>query len=169
MAVRRLALVAFLMMTAIGPTPGLAPLPFPRPGSKADMKAMQGQWEATTCRYWRDNRKVGQPLQVDCPHMSVVVSGDRLTLSQFGEPIEEATFWLDGSRSPKQIDALVQLPPGAKQGVRSSARWSGVYKLEGDTLTISDADVMEAARPDDFSGDRPWHRLIVLKRAKPRP
>jgi uncharacterized protein (TIGR03067 family) len=132
-----------------------APLPFPKP-VPGDLKAMQGEWEAVTYKVSVNSKNASGVLRFDCPDMRLAFSGGLLRLSQGGAVIERAPFRLDRSRSPGAIDI-----GGPDGGARV-----GVYKMEGDTLTICDAPDA-VGRPSGFTGDGPLQRLIVLRRKRP--
>jgi uncharacterized protein (TIGR03067 family) len=136
-----------------------APAPFPKPERHAsdDAAAMQGEWEAVSYKVWINTKERGF-CQTECTGVKLTVADGMLKFSQNGRPTEQAPFVLDRSRSPRAIDT------GHGDGGRGVR--CGVYKLNGDTLTICDAPAA-IGRPSDFAGDKPMQRLIVLKRKKP--
>lgn len=126
---------------------GFAPAPFlaPKPGSaRADLKALQGEWEAV--------RSSGVPHEVlaENPQTDVFV-GDRL-LVYYGKRL--AIRWkvrLDPTRGPKWMDLMEDGEPPV----------FSVYRLEGDTLTTATWCKLDGppARPVDFE---PNQNVVVM-------
>jgi uncharacterized protein (TIGR03067 family) len=143
-----------------------APVPFPRPpkpgSAKADLKAMQGEWVAVSCTTWVPDGP-GKPglLMSEAPAVRLVVAGDRLTQYQGDRVVGVYTVRLDASRSPRWVDAAAV--PGRLQ---HSAGSKGLYRLEGDRLTICEVDCGKGGRPARIAGGEPWHILTVLRRVK---
>jgi uncharacterized protein (TIGR03067 family) len=89
-------------------------------------------------------------------------SGDRFRYiaAQGAAPQGEWKFLLDPAASPKQIDAFA---------IGSAEySWAGIYRLEGDTLTlcIPVGNAKEATRPLAFATGGTKHVLTVCKRAQ---
>ncbi len=59
-----------------------------------------------------------------------------------------------------KVKGITLRPGGRPQESR------GVYKIEGDTLTINLNEKPDGERPTDFAPGAPGHTLFVLKRAK---
>ena len=76
--------------------------------------------------------------------------------------IESGTYKLDGTKKPTTIDLTVAT---SKDEIR---KHYGIYKLDGDKLTIAIAAVGSRSRPDGFEG-RPGVEVTVLKRNKEEP
>ena len=146
-----------------------APLPAPRDRTKGDLKAMEGEWEAVYAPAgsmaatqprgpWKGERR----------GIRLVISGDRLTHYQVESVVGMFTIKLDASRKPRWIDATVH-PPRSEGWARRqySDGWLGLYRLEGDTLTICDVDHHDGGRrPGRITGDETWHTLTVLRRVR---
>lgn len=75
-----------------------------------------------------------------------------------GRPDEEGSYTLDAKASPAQLDLI----PNAKS---AEMKVQGIYKIEGDTLTI--AFTMDMARPATFESPAGSQViLLTLKRVK---
>ena len=68
---------------------------------------------------------------------------------------------LDPSKSPKEIDITLLEKFGGKDGFRMT----GIYKLDGDTLTVCRTVSPDYERPKEFKVAE-GHVLIVFKRAE---
>jgi uncharacterized protein (TIGR03067 family) len=91
-----------------------------------------------------------------------VIAGDRMTYTEFGKSLGAWRIHLEEGKSPKVFD-LQGLPGPTNGRVRR-----GVYRLEGDTLTICcrlSAD--EKNRPTGFDVTQPGVHLQVFRRKKP--
>jgi uncharacterized protein (TIGR03067 family) len=150
--------VRMLLLVVVGLAVGFAPAPFPRrdglePG-KADWKKLQGEWVRT-------RSLVGGVAQLSSTVTTVTISGDRLTYILGGRPTYVYAMTLDVSKKPRALDIK-----GLSLGVEKTTFW-GIYRLEGDTLTIwsrmgSTAD----ARPTDFNETLPGLYFEVFQRRK---
>lgn len=120
---------------------------------REDLKTFQGEWVLVSFQ------KEGEDLPATTIKARLTVKGERwLYESDVGE--WSATFKIDSSRSPKTIDMTI--------GTGDTARLQrGIYKIEGDTLTICRAVGRGGEeRPKEFPGDHKGRVLIVWKRAK---
>ena len=128
-----------------------APAPFPRPTrrdtSESDLKKLQGAWVRVTMTI------NGQPGAQNTP---ITITGTRM---QFPSAGDAWTITLDTSKRPKTLDAR-------RIGSPTNVFW-GVYRLEGDTLTICwRHNVTEDKRPTDFDGSKSGIWYQVYKRQK---
>jgi len=134
---------------------GFAPAPFPRPDrNKDDLKEMRGDWAQVSLNVAGQGRTVGSyTLRID---------GDRLTWLSEEKAFVAWAVTLDSRKKPKSINAT-----GVEGSVKGAA-FVGVYKLEGDTLTIcyirSPGQREETA---GFDPSKPGVWLEVFKRKKP--
>ena len=88
-------------------------------------------------------------------------SGLRFPLEgKMGKDAVKGTLKVLPAKTPRRMDLVITTPDGKEIAIPA------IYKLEGDTLTICEAP---GRRPADFSGGRDGERLLILKRAKPRP
>src|SRR3954463_13989149 len=98
-----------------------APAPFPRPGKRGDtnegdLKKLQGAWVRV---------QLGISMQPGPDNCAVTISGTRL---QFPSKDDAWTLTLVATKKPKQIDA--------RRVSNQKDVFQGVYRLEGDTLTV---------------------------------
>jgi len=129
---------------------GFAPAPPPRP--HADLKKVQGTWVLVSRTFGGGS----WPAE----GVRVVIAGARIRYYRAGEQRTEWPLTLDAAKSPKVFD---QREVG---GSSPGTLYRGIYRLEGDTLTLCHA-LSGASRPADFGGKDPQHRLWVFKRLKP--
>jgi uncharacterized protein (TIGR03067 family) len=166
MSRRLLALVTLLGASDLLPS---APLPFPpRNGSKADLRAIQGEWEAASYTLWH-GRRGDTPVREEVHGLRVWIEERRIGFTS-GDDTRWYLFRLNGSAGQRRIDSdPVTGDFNRPSDGREGDRWKrpGIYRLKGDTLTICDGP--EGKRPEDFTGGGAGERLIILRRAKPRP
>jgi uncharacterized protein (TIGR03067 family) len=169
MSARPIALTALLVVAAAGPTAGFAPLPFPRVRDNGDLRAMQGEWEAVSYTFWHAWGRGGQPVREEVHGMRARVEGGRISFTLGDDGPRWHLFRLGGPAGRRWIDSDPVTALGRPGHGREGDRWkrAGIYRLDGDTLTVCDAP--EGERPEDFTGGHVGERLIVLKRVRPRP
>jgi len=117
---------------------------------KDDQKAFQGTWTIIH----RD--KVGNE-PVTAP--TVVFEGDKYKIKAGDKVVEEGTFKVDGSKSPKQIEVA------ATAGMDKGKKWHGVYEVAGDTLRAV-VGPTDKDRPTKYDNPPEGVRAFVLKREK---
>jgi len=127
------------------------PLPFPKPPGKADLKALQGEWEVVAQRFGKIDRP-GESLTLS-------VKDDRLTFLVGGEMRTSWVFTLDPKKAPRTIDLH-----------RVGARWGGgaekllaVYHLDRDSFTFAYG---KERRPTDLEGKKPGDWVYICKGRK---
>ena len=78
-----------------------------------------------------------------------------------GEVIEEGSYTIDASRAPKTIDFDI------KKGPKEGKRQLGIYKIDGDRITLVMTQAGSTARPKSFKTE-PGDSLVevVLERVK---
>jgi uncharacterized protein (TIGR03067 family) len=135
---------------------GFAPAPLPKPDpSRIDLNEIQGQWIRVGCTV--AGVSIRDPLQVT----EVEVAGDRMKYAGPGVSTPQWTILLDARKKPKVLD--VTGSDGAEKGV---TYW-GVYRLEGDTLTLcARKGGSPSVRPRDFAGTDQGVIVEVFKRRK---
>lgn len=151
---RALPPVAFIA----GAILALAPHGPARAGEKAtaaEFKKLQGTWVVVEAE--RDgaplDRIKGNKLVVNDNQFTVITPSAEL----------KGDLTLTPGKSPKRIDFQHQ------EGMLSGKKWEGIYKLEGDRLTLcyAEADAGKE-RPDEFATRRGARRLmIVVERKRP--
>jgi RNA polymerase sigma factor (sigma-70 family) len=162
-AVAALILLLLLRRPAPAPVPAVPPVAAP---ATADQARIQGSWRVTIIR--------GGGLQagpVPAPNLRWIFAADRATMSMFRQPGQPAVveadvdaitaqFRLDDNRTPKEI--TLTLGPGIT--------WPGIYKFDGDSLTLCLNQGGGSERPTTFSGEGPFP-VFVLEReaAAPQP
>jgi uncharacterized protein (TIGR03067 family) len=119
-----------------------------------DPARLEGGW--TAVRAEQDAREAGEIVG----HL-LRFEGDRFSIREKGMTIYEGTFEVDASASPRAIDFTHtgESPRGKT--------WRGIYKIDGDTLTICDnAGDVQKSRPTSFDTKPNSGRvLVVFKRA----
>lgn len=159
----RLPFIAFTLSAA---AVGFAPLHAQPPAGKADELAkFRGEWVVTKVEL-----PPGQPeLPPDAFKSAVFsVTGDRFVVSfkLFGGDLEQHydRFGVDPSKSPARIDLIA-----AKRDTRTepfprppvAGSWTGIYRLEGDSLVLAFSTAPEFPVPTEF-------QAVTLKYPNPR-
>jgi len=117
---------------------------------KDDSKALQGTWKIV-------DRKSDAKEPVTAP--TVVFEGNRYKIKAGDKVVEEGTFKVDGSKSPKQIEVT------ATEGMDKGKKWHGIYEVEGDTLRAV-VGPTDKDRPNKYDNPPEGVRAFVLKREK---
>jgi uncharacterized protein (TIGR03067 family) len=131
---------------------GFAPAPFPKPDTtRTDLRKLQGEW--TRASYTAGGRE-----NVSARGATIVFAGALLTYSQEGNILGKYTVSLDAKKKPGVFDF---------KEIESNTNYRGIYKLEGDTLTLCyRSGSAENDRPTDFDPGRPLVIVSVYKRSK---
>jgi uncharacterized protein (TIGR03067 family) len=142
-----------LLVVAVIGAGGFAPAPFPRPRRSAeDPKQIQGEWVLERHEIeGRDQTTV---------RWQMVIEGNRLTYRNGGQIISDWTISLGPSRNPKTMDSR----PNGNLGPNGAASHLGIYKVEGDTLTVCCQPA--PARPAVFESKGKGCNLMIFRRAK---
>jgi uncharacterized protein (TIGR03067 family) len=124
-------------------------VPTTRPKNR-DVEQIQGDWIMT--EYGSIRYKAGQTDQF---HFNIYIKQDRAIWHFDGtDPDDEMvmTFAVDPSKTPKEIDfvGLSSTITGFKKGTA----YLGIYKLDGDTLTLTLSEENRTTRPTGFKHDR---------------
>lgn len=116
-----------------------------------DQKAFQGTWTIVGQKKGDSKEPVTGP--------TVVFEGDKYQIKRGDKVLEEGTFKLDGSKSPKQIDVTVT------EGVDKGTKLHGIYEIEGDSMRAA-VGPTDKDRPARYDGLPEGVRAFVLKREK---
>lgn len=118
--------------------------------SKDDQKAFQGTWTIV-------ERKKVENEPITAP--TVVFAGDKYRIQAGDKVVEEGTFKVDGSKSPKQIEVA------ATAGMDKGKKWHGIYEITGDTLRAV-VGPTDKERPAKYDNPPEGVRSFLLKREK---
>ena len=114
-------------------------------------KAFQGTWTIVHTKKGDDKDK--EPVTAP----TVVFDGDKYKIKAGDKVVEEGTFAVDGSKSPKHIEVA------ATAGMDKGMKWHGVYELSGDTLRAV-VGPTDKARPTRFGNPAEGVRAFTEKR-----
>jgi len=93
---------------------------------------------------------------------TVKVTADKIIMKDEGKE-DPATYKLDPSKNPKEIDLVGKKGP---KGQEKEQKMYGIYKVEGDNLSICLSDKAES-RPKDFKTSKDdMTMLMVLQKKK---
>ena len=124
----------------------------PAQDAKKEVEKLQGDWTLVTVEI---KGKV-VPAKDATNVRKVTIKGDQWTITgDGGGKGTGSTLKIDPSKDPKTLDLIFKR--GEKEVIRR-----GIYKLEGDTLTVCSANP-DAERPKDFKSTE--GRIEVFKRA----
>jgi uncharacterized protein (TIGR03067 family) len=146
---KAVAAAALLSMVLAGPAAQKAP----DPRSMRDQTALQGTWK------WESAALAGDPFPAsEARLMAMTFKGDQVMPSS--DPTDMATFVLDASKNPAAIDFID----------RSKNVDLGIYKIEGDVLTICMALAQtHRPRPAAFESTKENGALLIVMKKPPAP
>jgi uncharacterized protein (TIGR03067 family) len=124
---------------------------------KKELKALQGKWKAVALEAG------GKPLPKDAvPDFTYIIGADGKAAGKMPQGEYTAAITVDPKKDPKTIDNLHE------SGDQKGKKQYGVYKLEGDKLTvcITAPGRAEADRPKDFNTKDTANVLFVFERIK---
>ena len=148
---KTVAAAAFLSL--IPALAGAAAQKAPDAKSDRDKVALQGTWK------WESAVLAGDPFPAsEARLMAMTFKGDQVMPSS--DPTDTATFILDPSKSPATIDIVD----------RGKSADLGIYKIEGDVLTICMALAQtRRPRPAAFESTRENGALLIVMKKAPAP
>jgi len=117
-------------------------------------KAFQGTWTIVETK--KEGKKGEEPVSAP----TVVFDGDKYRIKAGDKVVEEGTFKVDASKTPKQIEVA------ATAGTDKGMRWHGVYELKDESLRAV-VGPTDKDRPAKLEAPGPGTRTFTLKRAKP--
>lgn len=165
MRVFRIALVAALAWPAAGSPAAPVPKQPPMPTHESELAKLQGEWSVTS---WTD-LVTGQDHMVTLTPdqraaVTAVFKGDQYTFRINGNSTR-STVRLAPAEKPAAITETQKAGPSVGP---NDVVTQGIYKLEGDTLTIAITGAGEA-RPKSFDAENSpvGVSVFVLKRVKP--
>lgn len=124
-----------------------------KPSDPADLRRLNGLWTVTSGE--RDGKALTvSELAADRPQIRF--EAGRAALLERGEMVSEGLLRLDDAATPKQIDLTY---------VRKGLLIFGVYKLDGDRLTVC-FSAAGSARPDGFSAGKSSRRFLLMLERK---
>jgi uncharacterized protein (TIGR03067 family) len=127
----------------------------PAPKDDKDLKKFEGDWTFTA---WESRGQAVPREQLDIAKW--LVKGDKYTF-EMGEEKEEGTIKLDPAKKPATIDFAITA------GNDKGKDQPGIYKVDGDTITICLARPGGKERPTDFkSTEENGFILVTVKKAK---
>ena len=121
--------------------------------AKQELDKLQGEWTLVST-------EVGGKKRPDTENAvsKLTISENQWVVTYRDSPsTARATIEIDPSKDPKTIDLTFR---GEKEPAR------GIYKLEGDTLTVCYNATVGGERPKEFKTTQETGVLVVLKRAK---
>jgi uncharacterized protein (TIGR03067 family) len=128
----------------------------PAGDAKKELDLLQGDWKVESAQ--ESTGKNGS--EDDIKALLVRFKGDNMKITLRGELVAEHKIKIDAAKSPKSIDLT---PP---EGPDKGKTEPGIYKIEGDRLTLCVNDAGKD-RPAAFATkDGTKISLFVLKRAK---
>src|SRR6185436_1784534 len=96
----------------------------------SDLDALRGSWRVIDARA-RMSNEPGMIIDGLVDRGTVEFSGDTITMRQLGNTdLASYAFVLDTVASPRRIRMVDSTTPGG-------VRWTGIYKITGDTLRLS--------------------------------
>jgi uncharacterized protein (TIGR03067 family) len=116
---------------------------------KTDEEKLAGAWKIESI--------MDEGKEKDTENGEMVFAKGKVTFTA-GSQTKEGAYQLDSTKDPKWFDLTID-----------ERTYIGIYKLEGDTLTICTNEKRDGERPTKFESVRgtPNDQLIVLKREKP--
>jgi uncharacterized protein (TIGR03067 family) len=123
--------------------------------TKKDQENMQGAWTIVAIE---DDGKELDKNQFK--NRRVIIQGNRYSIKEGDKVIDQGSFKLDATRSPKTIDIMPTLGPNAGKTLR------GIYQLEEDDRAVCFGPP-GSERPANFATKPGSHlTLVIYKREK---
>jgi uncharacterized protein (TIGR03067 family) len=122
-----------------------------------ELKALEGKWKTVAVE------ANGTAFPKDAiPDFAFIIAADGKATGQSPQEEYQATITVDPKKNPKTIDNLHE--SGAQKGKKQY----GIYKLEGDKLTVcmTRPGVAEGDRPKDFGTKDAANVVFVFERLK---
>lgn len=123
-------------------------------GAAGDLEKLQGFW--TPIAWTHDGV---ESMVYPGPDVDKGYKGDRCL---YGDGADNCRFAIDPTKSPKTMDVFIE------HGRRAGATGLGIYKFDGDLLTICSA-ITPLPRPTDFTAPQGSKRHLITYKRKPTP
>jgi uncharacterized protein (TIGR03067 family) len=120
-----------------------------KPGAKSDAEAIQGEWRVVYGEM--DGKALAPEIYKG---QTWTFGAQKISMGRNGQEVISVRYKLDTAKQPKQIDVAAEGRSG-----------SGIYKLEGDTLTVcapTGPDSETIARPSEFK-TKPGSSTVLTK------
>lgn len=124
---------------------------------KKELKAMEGKWRTVSLEAMGTAFPKGS-----VPEFTYVAAADGKCVGQFGKEEFKFTMSIDPKKSPKTCENVHE------SGQDKGKKQYGIYKLEGDKLTVcmTPRGAAETDRPKDFSTKDTKNVVFVFERVK---
>jgi RNA polymerase sigma factor (sigma-70 family) len=128
--------------------------------AKADLDLMQGAWTRVSTEIQ------GKKTLYDDTPPRLIVRKDGFTFGtdQAGKPLDAEKVEIHPKQNPKAIDLT---PEGDSSGPLKGKTYPGIYKVEGETLTLCLSIKAGSQRPTKFATKDTFWVLDVYKRSRP--
>ncbi len=123
---------------------------------RKDKAALQGIWQVTA------SVSKGEKSSADeIKDLALIFRDDGIAVREGGKTHDNFSYLIDPTRKIKEIDLIL------KAGPQKGRIDRGIYRIDGDMLTICIQSNKDAPRPTEFqspTGSQLW--LVVLQRTK---
>jgi uncharacterized protein (TIGR03067 family) len=128
--------------------------------AKADLQLMQGDWTRISTEIKGNVTRYGETP----PRLIVRKDEFAFGADQADKPIDTERVELHPNQNPKAIDLT---PRGENAGPLKGKTYPGIYKIEGNTLTLCLSITAGSKRPTEFATKDTYWVLDVYKRSRP--
>jgi uncharacterized protein (TIGR03067 family) len=119
---------------------------------------LEGTWVTTEINF--GGKKLPKE-QVEKLQLTVTVRGDKYAVQVQGKVEEEGTFKADPSKKPKTLDLNIE------SGKNKGKTQRGIYRVDGETLSVSFAPAGAKERPGAFTFEEgSKYQTYVLQRQR---
>ncbi len=123
--------------------------------AKVDQDKLQGTWAMVSVEV--GGQQVGEDMLKD---FQLTVQGDKYTVKRGDETMVVATFKVDPTKKPKEVDFT------ATEGEHKGKTFRGIYAFEGDTFKLCRHQQPDEKRPTEFKAEGEL-LVVVWKKTKP--